>query len=67
MALFLLTARKYAEQISVGGNLYFRLKMNNTRAARVLFNNKPFTALEDYVRMDKTLSCKIYKITCLNF
>lgn len=56
MALFLMTARKYAEQLTVGGNLYFRLKMNNTRAARVLFNNKPFTALEDYVRMDKTLS-----------
>ena len=56
MVLFFLTARKFLEKLNAGGSLYFRLKMNNTRARRVLLGNQQATVLEDYLRMDRTLS-----------
>ncbi len=56
MVLFFVTARKFLEQLNVGGSLYFRLKMNNTRARRVLFKKRQATVLEDYLRMDRTFS-----------
>ena len=56
LVLFFLTARKFLEKINAGGALYFRLKMSNTRARRVLFGNYQATVLEDYLRMDRTLS-----------
>lgn len=56
MVLFFATARKFLEQLNVGGSLYFRLKMNNTRARRVLFKKHQATVLEDYLRMDRTLA-----------
>ncbi len=55
MVLFFVTARKFLEKLNVGGSLYFRLKMNNTRARRALFNKRQATVLEDYLRMDRTL------------
>lgn len=54
MVLFFITARKFLEKLHVGGSLYFRLKMNNTRARRALFMNQQATVLEDYLRMDRT-------------
>ena len=56
MVLFFTTARKFLAQLNVGGSLYFRLKMTNTRARRALFKNRQATVLEDYLRMDRTLS-----------
>ena len=56
MVLFFTTARKFLEQLNVGGSLYFRLKMTNTRARRVLFKKHQATVLEDYLRMDRTLA-----------
>lgn len=56
MVLFFTTARKFLEKLNVGGSLYFRLKMNNTRARRVLFNKRQATVLEDYLRMDRILA-----------
>ena len=56
LTLFLLTARKFLTHLSFGGPLYFRLKMNNTRALRALLGPKQATVLEDYLRMDRNLS-----------
>lgn len=56
LMLFLLTARKFLEQISFGGPLSFRFKMDNTRALRVLFGGKQATALEDYLRLERSLT-----------
>jgi len=56
MVLFFTTARKFLAKLNVGGSLYFRLKMTNTRARRALFKNRQATVLEDYLRMDRTLS-----------
>lgn len=56
LTLFLLTARKFLEKISFGGPLYFRFKMNDTRALRVLFADKQATALEDYLRLERSLT-----------
>lgn len=56
LTLFLQTARKFLEQLSFGGPLYFRFKVNNTRSLRALFQKKQATVLEDYVRMDKNIS-----------
>lgn len=56
LMLFFTTARKFLEKLNVGGMLYFRLKMNNTRARRVLFGKRQATVLEDYLRMDRTLT-----------
>ncbi|MBR4356000.1 MAG: ATP-binding protein [Elusimicrobiaceae bacterium] len=56
MVLFFTTARKFLEKLNVGGSLYFRLKMNDTRARRVLFATSQATVLEDYLRMDRALS-----------
>ncbi|MCQ2410778.1 MAG: hypothetical protein MJ053_04695, partial [Elusimicrobiaceae bacterium] len=56
MLLFFSTARTFIAQLNVGGSLYVRLKMNNTRARRALFGKRQATVLEDYLRMDKTLS-----------
>ena len=53
VVLFLVTAQKFLEKINAGGSLYFRLKMNNTRARRVLFGTNQATVLEDYLRMDR--------------
>ena len=54
--LFLTTARKFLDKLNAGGPLYFRLKMNNTRARRALFARHQATVLEDYLRLDRTLS-----------
>ena len=56
MVLFFTTACKFLTQLNVCGSLYFRLKMNNTRARRALFKTHRATVLEDYLRMDRTLS-----------
>ena len=56
MVLFFTTARKFLEKLNVGGSLYFRLKMSNTRARRALFGKRQATVLEDYLRMDRTFS-----------
>ena len=56
MVLFFATARKFLEKLDVGGSLYFHLKMNNTRARRVLFHTRQATVLEDYLRMDRNFS-----------
>lgn len=56
LTLFLLTARKFLEKISFGGPLSFRFKIDNARALRVLLGNKQATALEDYLRLERTLT-----------
>lgn len=56
LTLFLLTARKFLEQLSFGGPLYFRFKMNNTRAVRALLGTAQATVLEDYLRLDRSLA-----------
>lgn len=56
LTLFLLTARKFLEKISFGGPLSFRFKMNNTRALRVLLGTAQATALEDYLRLERSLT-----------
>jgi len=55
LVLFLTTARKFLEQISFGGPLYFRFKMTNTRALRALLGEKQSTVLEDYLRLDRMI------------
>ena len=56
LTLFLLSARKFLNRLSFGGPLYFRFKINNTRALRALFGKQQATVLEDYLRMDRNLS-----------
>lgn len=56
LTLFLLTARKFLEQISFGGPLSFRFKIDNARALRVLLGGKQATALEDYLRLERALT-----------
>lgn len=56
MVLFFHTARKFLDKLNVGGSLYFRLKMNNTRARRALLGRRQATVLEDYLRMDRTFT-----------
>ena len=56
LTLFMLTARKFLTQLSFGGPLYFRFKINNTRALRALLGKQQATVLEDYLRMDRNLS-----------
>jgi len=56
LALFLRTSQKFIQQLGVGGTLYFRLKMNNTRARRVRLGSHQATVLEDYVRLDRQLA-----------
>ncbi len=53
LVLFFVTAQKFLEKLNVGGSLYFRLKMNNTRARRALFARHQATVLEDYLRLDR--------------
>ena len=40
-------------ELSFGGPLYFRLKMNNTRALRARLDKQTATVLEDYLRLDE--------------
>ena len=56
LTLFMCTARKFLTHLSFGGPLYFRFKINNTRALRALLGKQQATVLEDYVRMDRNLS-----------
>ena len=56
LTLFLLSARKFLNRLSFGGPLYFRFKMNNTRALRALLGAKQATVLEDYLRLDRSLA-----------
>ena len=56
LTLFMLTARKFLTCLSFGGPLYFRFKINNTRALRALLGEKQATVLEDYLRLDRNLS-----------
>ena len=56
LILFLLTAQKFLNQLSFTGALYFRLKITNTRALRALFHKSKATVLEDYLRLDQTIS-----------
>lgn len=56
LTLFLLTARKFLEQLPSGGTFVFRFKLNNIRAVRALLGNTQATVLEDYLRMDRSLS-----------
>lgn len=36
--------------------MYFRFKMNNTRALRALFGKRQATVLEDYLRLDREIT-----------
>lgn len=56
VTLFLLTARKFLTRLAFGGPLYFRFKMNNTRALRALFGKRQATVLEDYLRLDREIT-----------
>ena len=56
LTLFMLSARKFLTRLSFGGPLYFRFKINNTRALRALLGQQQATVLEDYLRMDRNLS-----------
>ena len=56
LTLFIITARKFLEQLPCGGTFELRFKLNNTRAARALLKNEQATVLEDYLRMDRTIS-----------
>lgn len=56
LTLFLLAARKFLNRLAFGGPLYFRFKMNNTRALRALLGTKQATVLEDYLRLDRSLA-----------
>ena len=56
LALFLVTARKFLEQLSFSGALSFRLKLTRTRALRALLGRTKATVLEDYVRLDDTFA-----------
>lgn len=56
LTLFIITARKFLEQLPSGGTFELRFKLNNTRAARALLKNEQATVLEDYLRMDRTIS-----------
>lgn len=53
LILFFVAAIKFFDFLSFGGPLSFRLKMNNTRALRVLCGRKQATVLEDYIRLDQ--------------
>jgi len=55
LVLFWVTARKFLEQVSLGGPLYFRFKMTNTRALRAFLGVQQSTVLEDYLRLDRTV------------
>lgn len=55
LILFLLTARKFLDQLSFTGALYFRLKITNTCALRALLHKNKATVLEDYIRIDQTV------------
>lgn len=56
LTLFIITARKFLEQLPCGGTFELRFKLNNTRAVRALLKNEQATVLEDYLRMDRTIS-----------
>jgi len=56
LTLFMVTARKFLEQLPCGGTFELRFKLNNTRAVRALFGAEQATVLEDYLRMDRTIS-----------
>lgn len=56
LSLFMITARKFLEQLPCGGTFELRFKLNNTRAARALLKNTQATVLEDYLRMDRAIS-----------
>lgn len=56
LVLFLLSARKFLDRLGAGGTLYFRLKLDHTRARRALFGKRQATVLEDYVRIDRQIT-----------
>ena len=56
LTLFLITARKFLEKLPCAGTLELRFKLNNMRAARALFGTKHATVLEDYLRMDRSIT-----------
>jgi hypothetical protein len=55
LILFLITARKFLDQLAFTGALLFKLKITNTRALRALFKRQQATVLEDYLRIDETI------------
>ena len=50
---FFHSAVLFFNELSFGGALAFRLKMNNTRALRARLNEQTSTVLEDYLRLDE--------------
>ena len=56
LTLFIITARKFLEQLPCGGTFELRFKLNNTRAVRALLRDAQATVLEDYLRMDRAIS-----------
>ena len=56
LTLFLVTARKFLEKLPCAGTFELRFKLNNIRAVRALLVKQQATVLEDYLRMDRSLT-----------
>ena len=56
LTLFLVTARKFLEKLPCAGTFELRFKLNNIRAVRALLAKQQATVMEDYLRMDRSLT-----------